>query len=74
MVENCPWPAPKSRDLAATCPAIPEFSNIHRDPPRLVLREQLRRRSPARLILEIDIRQPLPGAVDHDKARIQFID
>jgi hypothetical protein len=26
-------------------------------------------RSPAGLILEIDIRQLLPGAVDHDKAR-----
>jgi hypothetical protein len=36
---------------------------------RLVLREQLGRRSSAGLILEIDIRQLLPGAVDHDKTR-----
>jgi hypothetical protein len=32
-----------------------QLGDIRRDPPRLVLREQLGRRSPAGLILEIDI-------------------
>jgi len=31
-------------------------------------------RSPARLILVIDIRELLPGAVDHDKAVVEFFD
>ena len=31
-------------------------------------------RGPARLLLKIDMGQLLPGAVDYDKARIQFID
>jgi len=44
-------------------------TEIHRNPPRLVLREQLRRRPPAWLILEIDIGKLLAGAVDYDKAR-----
>jgi hypothetical protein len=35
--------------------------DIHRDPSRLILAEQLRGRSPARLILEIDIGELLCG-------------
>jgi hypothetical protein len=51
-----------------------QLRNIHRNPPRLVFGEQLRRRSAAGLILEIDIGQLLPGAVRHDKAGVQFLD
>ena len=46
-----------------------QLGDIRRDPSRLVFCEQLGRRSPARLILEIDISQLLFGALDHDKAR-----
>ena len=37
------------------------------DPPGLVLREQLGRRSPARLLLEIEIAEILPAGVFHDE-------
>ena len=47
-----------------------QLRDVGRNPPRLVLREQLGRRSSAGLLLEIDIRQLLPGAVDYDKARL----
>jgi len=40
-----------------------QLGDIAGDPPRLIFREQLGGRSPARLILEIDIRKLLPGAV-----------
>ena len=49
---------------------IARFNRIRRDPPRLVFREQLGSRSPARLILEIDIRKRLAAVVAHDKARL----
>jgi hypothetical protein len=35
----------------------------------LIFREQLGGRSPAELVLEIDVSELLPGAVDYDKAR-----
>jgi len=38
------------------------------------LLKQLGCRSPARLILEIDMRQLFAGAVRHDKAGVQFLD
>jgi hypothetical protein len=41
--------------------------------PRLVFGEQFGCRSPAGLILEIDVGQLLPGDVFHDKASFQFI-
>jgi len=49
-------------------------SNVTTNPPRLVFGEQLGRRSPAGLILEIDIRKLLAGAVPHHKASVQFFD
>jgi hypothetical protein len=48
---------------------LPKLGDSAGDPARLVFGEQLGRRSPAGLILEIDIRKLLPGAVDYDKAR-----
>jgi hypothetical protein len=41
---------------------------------RLILREQLRRRSPPRLILEIDIRERLSVVVADDEAGGLFLD
>jgi hypothetical protein len=38
------------------------------------LRQQLSRRSPARLILEIDVGQLLAGVIHHDEAGVQFLD
>jgi hypothetical protein len=49
----------------ATAPAT---CDIRRDPPGLVFRQQLGRRSPAGFFLEIDIRKLLPVAVPHDEA------
>ena len=45
-----------------------QLGDVRRDPPRLVFGEQFGRRLPSGLLLEIDIRQLLPGVVDHDKA------
>ena len=53
---------------------VRQFSKIHRDPPCLIFGGQFCRRSPAGLILEIDIGQLLPGAVSHGKAGVQFLD
>jgi hypothetical protein len=46
--------------------------NIESDPPRIVLGEQVGRRSPPRLILEIDIRKRLPIVIADDGAGVQF--
>jgi hypothetical protein len=44
-----------------------QLGDIHRDPPRLVFGEQLGGRSPARLFLEIDIRERLSVVVADEK-------
>jgi hypothetical protein len=44
---------------------LQQLGDVHRDPFRLVPREQFRRRSPARLILEIDIGQRLSRTTRH---------
>jgi hypothetical protein len=49
-------------------------STTYHDPSRLVLAKQLGRRSPARLVLEINVSELLPAVVAHDKAGIQFLD
>jgi hypothetical protein len=48
-----------------------QLRHVDRDPPRLVLREQLRRRSPPRFILKINVRELLAAMVNHDKAGVQ---
>jgi hypothetical protein len=48
--------------------------NIHRDPPRLVAGEQLRRRSPAGLVLEVDVGERLAAAIAHDQTRRRLFD
>jgi hypothetical protein len=45
-----------------------QLRRVGRNPPRLVFREQLGRRSPAGLILEIDNSQLFAGIVFDDKA------
>jgi hypothetical protein len=49
-----------------------QLSEVHRNPSRLILREQLRRRSSPRLFLEINVRQLLPVSVLYDEASIEF--
>jgi hypothetical protein len=48
--------------------------DIRRNPSRLVPREQFRRRSPTRLILEIDVGELLAGAVPHDEGGTNILD
>jgi len=43
-----------------------QLGDVRRDPAGLVVGEQFRRRSPLRLILEIDIREHLAVVVAHD--------
>jgi hypothetical protein len=45
-----------------------QLRHVGRNPPRLVFREQLGSRSPAGLILEIDIGELLAVVIAHDKA------
>jgi len=51
-----------------------QLGYIGSDAPGLVPREQMRRRAPARLLLEIDIRERLPGMILHDEAGIGLLD
>jgi len=59
--------------------SLRQFSNFHRDPPRLVFGEQLGRRSPAWLIpawliLGTDIGKLPAAVIAHDIAGVQFLD
>jgi len=47
---------------------VRQFSNVCSNPPRFVLVSNFAVDSPSRLILVIDIRELLTGAVSHDKA------
>ena len=47
-----------------------QLGEVHRHPPRLIPGEQLCRRSAAGLILEIEIRQRLPGVVADDETGV----
>jgi hypothetical protein len=42
-----------------------QLGDIRRDPPRLIFREQLGRRSPARLVLEVDVSELLAVVIAH---------
>jgi hypothetical protein len=48
--------------------------HVGRDPPRLILGEQLSRRTPPRFVLEIDIGERLSVVVAHDKSSGLFPD
>jgi hypothetical protein len=45
-----------------------QLRHVDRNPPRLVLREQLGGRAPAGLLLEINVSELLAAMVNHDKA------
>ena len=47
-----------------------QLGDVDRDPPGLISRQHLCRRSPAGLILEIDVGQRVPGVILHDGAAI----
>jgi len=47
-----------------------QLGDIRRDPPRLIFREQLGRRSPARLVLEVDVSELLAVVIAHDIAGV----
>jgi hypothetical protein len=49
-----------------------QLGDIRRDPPRFVFREQLGGRSPARLILEIDVGKSLPASIADNLASSTF--
>jgi len=51
-----------------------QLGDIRRDPPRLIFREQLGRRSPAGLVLEVDIGELLTVVIAHHKAGRLFFD
>jgi hypothetical protein len=51
-----------------------QLGDIHSNPSRLILAEQLGCGSSARLIFVIDIGELLAVVVTHDKAGVQFLD
>jgi len=51
-----------------------QLGDIRRDPSRFVAGEQLGRRSPAGLLLEIDIGELLASAVLHDEGSTNILD
>jgi hypothetical protein len=53
---------------------LQQLGDIRRNPPRLVLREQLGGRAAAGLLLEINVSELLAATVNHDKAGGLFLD
>jgi hypothetical protein len=53
---------------------IRQLGDVGRNPPRLILAEQLGRRSPPRLLLEMDIGKPLPSAVTDFESNTDVLD
>ena len=51
-----------------------QLGNVGRDPPGLVTGKELRRRVPARLLLEIDVREGLARMILHDETGVRFFD
>jgi hypothetical protein len=43
-----------------------QLGDIRRDPPRLIFRELIGRRSPARLVLQVDVSELLAVVIAHD--------
>ena len=60
LARGCRLSAQQLRQLGEVC----------RRPPRLVAGEQLRRRSPTGLVLEVEVAERLPGAVADDEAGV----
>src|SRR4029077_20474813 len=51
-----------------------QLGNVGRDPPGLVTGKELRRRVPARLLLEIDVREGPASMILHDETGVRFFD
>src|SRR6185437_13774946 len=51
-----------------------QLSDVHRNAPRLVLGHELGSRTPAGLLLVIDIRERLPVGVPHGEAGMRLLD
>jgi hypothetical protein len=51
-----------------------QLGDVGRDAPRIVAGEELGRRSPSRLVLEIDVGECLPIVVADDEARVGLLD
>jgi hypothetical protein len=62
------------RELLGACQQLRQLRDIRSNPPRFIPREQFGRRSPPRLILEIDKGKLLAVVVADDKAGFQLID
>ena len=60
----------RSRASGAIAQQRRQLGDVGSDPPRLVARQQLCRRSPAGLLLEIDVRQRLPASIVDDEAGV----
>src|SRR6185437_7241044 len=59
--------------LRAALQQVGQLGDVRGDPPRLIVRQQLGRGAPARLILEIHIGKRLAVRVAHGEARMRFI-
>ena len=51
-----------------------QLGGVRGDPPGLVAGEELGRRAPARLLLEIDVGERLPVAIANDEAGVGLLD
>jgi hypothetical protein len=69
-----PQSATPHRDPLKAEQQLRQLRYIDPNPPRLVLREQLGGRSPAGLLLEINVSELLAATVNHDKASGLFLD
>ena len=63
-----------NRPFFSSGAAVLFVGDVDGDAPRLVARHQSRRRSPAGLLLEIDVSQRLAGVILHDEAGVRFLD
>jgi hypothetical protein len=55
------------------CAAVRQLGDVGGDPPGLVAGEQVCRRAPPRLVLEIDVSERLPVGVADDEAGVRFL-
>jgi len=56
------------------CDELRQLGDVGSDPPRLVPSEQLCRRAPAGLLLEIDVSERQAAVILHDEADVRFLD
>jgi hypothetical protein len=71
---RCAPPLARSDGIATLSEKLRQLGDVRCNPSRLIFAEQLCRRAPPRLFLEIDIDKLLAVVVAHDKAGVQFFD